>query len=257
MWTEERKREACLRAPMVRALRRHDTRIVERPGWYQVVTPSAPAYVLNEVVLSQVDEADAERVIDEVIAEYAAAGQPVKWCVGPWTRPADLGERLARRGFRGWGTRGMVCDTILDLGSPPAVTVEEVGEDDLEAYLRVMMRGWSMPEAHVALERRMHLDAMRGTSRVAHFFVARAEGEPLGTAWLVHRGDYGYLVGAQVLEHARGRGLYRALMAARLAHLRERGIGLAVTQAREATSAPILDKLGLETVFRGHCWVSS
>lgn len=241
---------------MVRALTRDDTRIVERPGWYQVITPSAPAYVLNEIVLSQVDEAEAERVIDDAIAEYTSAGQPIKWCVGPWTRPADFAERLAKRGFRHWDTRGMACDTSLELGGAPSVSIEEVGEEGLDDYLGVMMRGWSMPEDQRSLERKMHLAAIRSPSRIAHFFVARSERELLGTAWLVDRGDYGYLVGAQVLEHARGRGLYRALIAARLAHLRRRGIRWAVTQAREATSAPILEKLGLETVFRAQCWVS-
>ncbi|MFO0554620.1 MAG: GNAT family N-acetyltransferase [Polyangiaceae bacterium] len=257
MWTRERKLEACQRAPLVRAIRRRDTRIVERPGWYQVITPSAPPHVLNEVAFSQVDEADVERTIDEVIAEYAAAGQPVKWCVGPWTRPRDLGERLAKRGFRVTRTRGMVCETSLELGPPSTVAIEEVREENLDDYLRGMMRGWSFPEDQLAVERASHLEAMRATERVAYFFVARSMDEVLGTAWLVDRGDYGYLVGAQVLEHARGRGLYRALMAARLTHLRERGIGLAVTQAREATSAPILEKLGLDTVFRSECWFST
>ncbi|MCP3144565.1 hypothetical protein [Pyxidicoccus xibeiensis] len=67
-WSLEEKREACLRAPMGDDLLRTDTRIIARPGWYQVVTPSAPGSMLNEVVLSQVDATEAEQVIDEAIA---------------------------------------------------------------------------------------------------------------------------------------------------------------------------------------------
>jgi GNAT superfamily N-acetyltransferase len=54
----------------------------------------------------------------------------------------------------------------------------------------------------------------------------------------------------QVFDAHRGRGAYRALLAARLARLRALGIGLATTHAREHSSAPILERLGFETVFR-------
>src|SRR5262245_33314002 len=106
-WSEERKLEATIRAPLGRVLLRPDTRVVEHDGWYQLVTPSAPGTLLNEVAFSAVEDADAERLIDEVVATYAADGHPTKWCVGPWTKPADFGDRLARRGFTSWDVRGM------------------------------------------------------------------------------------------------------------------------------------------------------
>ena len=68
------------------------------------------------------------------------------------------------------------------------------------------------------------------------------------------RDDYGYFVGGAVMEEARGRGVYRCLVEARLAFLRDRGIEYAVTIAREATSAPVLEHLGFETLFRGACY---
>lgn len=79
----------------------------------------------------------------------------------------------------------------------------------------------------------------------------------VGTAWLSLREDYAYLLGTQVFEAARGRGAYRALVAARLAFLRERGIDVAVTHAREATSAPMLEHLGFETLFRSRCYLKA
>jgi hypothetical protein len=63
------------------------------------------------------------------------------------------------------------------------------------------------------------------------------------------------MIGTQVVVEARGRGLYRALVGARLAFLHGMGIGYAVTHAREETSAPILEHLGFETLFRSTCWV--
>ena len=91
MWTAERKLEAAILAPRSRgrAMLRPDTRVIERPGWYQLVTPSAPGSQLNEVIMSELEPNDADRVIEEVIAMYLADGHPVKWCVGPWTPRRD------------------------------------------------------------------------------------------------------------------------------------------------------------------------
>jgi GNAT superfamily N-acetyltransferase len=253
-WAIERKREACLRASMGRALLRPDTVIIERPGWYQVMTPSASG-TANEVVFSQVDDADADTVIANNVAAYRVHGRATKWCVGYWTKPADFGERLVRHGFAGWDVRGMGCASSLALSVPSRVSVEEVTESNLDAYVAVALRGWSIPAAEGEIERGVHLAALGAVPRAAFFFVARLDGEIVGTAALVLRGDYGYLLGTQVLEGARGQGVYRALVAARLSFLRARGLGYAVTQAREATSAPMLEHLGFETLFRSKCYL--
>lgn len=253
-WTLEQKREACLRAPMGEDLIRPDTRIISRPGWYQVVTPSAPGSVLNEVILSQVEDSVAEQVIDETLAAYRATGHPTKWCVGSWTQPADFGERLARRGFSSWDVRGMGCDTTVARTAARHVTVNEITERDLDVYVAVEQQGWSLPASDAGLQRGVYLAALHAHPRRVHLFVARLGEEVVGTAGLVLRDGYAYLLGSQVLEAARGQGAYRALVTARLEFLRDRGVDYAVTQAREATSAPILTHLGFETLFRSRCY---
>jgi GNAT superfamily N-acetyltransferase len=256
-WTAEQKLDAAIRAPRSssRAMLRPDTRVIERAGWYQLCTPSAPGTLLNEVVLSQLAPDDADRVIEEVIAQYQADGHPVKWCVGPWTQPADFGERLARRGFTSWDVRGMASETSRSIGSSSEVAVTEVTEENLPAYVAAMVRGWALPPAEAATELEVHRAALRASPREAHFFAASVGAELAGTTGLLLRGDYAYLVGAQVAPSFRGRGIYRALVGARLAFLARRGISLAVTHAREATSAPMLEHLGFETLFRSKCYL--
>src|SRR5258708_709682 len=104
MWTPEAKLEAAIRAPMVgqAGMLRSDARVVERSDWYEVISPSVH---FNEIVFSRIEASEADRTIDEVIARNHSEGRPVKWCVGPWTEPADFGERLARRGFTSWDVR--------------------------------------------------------------------------------------------------------------------------------------------------------
>lgn len=253
-WTEERKREACLRGPMGRAFLRPDTQVIERPGWHQVLTPSAKG-TMNEVVFSQLDASDADRVIDETVASYQAHGLATKWCVGYWTKPDDFGERLTRRGFTSWDVRGMGCASSLALAAPAHVSVEEVTEPTLDEYLTCLQEGWSQPVEERAAEKEVHLATLRAEPPSAFCYLARLDGAVVGTGALALRGGYGYLLGTQVLAAARGRGVYRALVAARLAALRARGLAYAVTQAREATSAPMLEHLGFETLFRSRCYL--
>jgi GNAT superfamily N-acetyltransferase len=135
------------------------------------------------------------------------------------------------------------------------VSVEEVTDNNMDGYIRVMLRGWSLPPDEGDVERRVLHAAFGMQPRTAFCFVARLGSEIVGTAALALRGDYAYLLGTQVLESARGHGVYRALVSARLAFLRGRGIEYAVTQAREATSAPMLEHLGFETLFRSKCYL--
>jgi GNAT superfamily N-acetyltransferase len=253
-WTRERKLDAALRGPLVRAYVREDTRIIERPGWYQVVTPSVRAY-LNEVLLSQLDPDDAERTIDETIATYRENGARLRWNVGPRTRPADLGKRLERRGFKATPLRAMGISTATAVEIPSgSIRVEEIDGASLDGYVVAMLRGWSMAEDQVAEEVRTHAAALMREPRVVHFFGATMDGECVATAGLVLHADFGYFIGGQVHERARGRGLYRGLVAARLAFLHERDIGYAVTHAYAATAAPILEHLGFERLFESTSW---
>jgi GNAT superfamily N-acetyltransferase len=244
IWTPERKLSAVIDAPCKPVAGPPDLRVIERDGWFQRIAPSAPGTWLNEVIVSRVADEDAERVIDETLAMYRAIGKPAKWCTGPWTRPLDFDERLARRGSTSWETRGMGIATNVAMFS--SIQVRRVETRDLDAYVETNAAAWSVP-----VDRVQRAAFERGLDRELVLFVA----DGLGAGAILMREDYGYLVGTAVIESARGRGVYRSLVAARLAHLREHGIDYAVTQARESTSAPMLEHLGFETLFRGRCHV--
>ena len=111
-----------------------------RAGWVQLVTPLFRSGGFNEVALAQLEADEADAVIDATIAEYDALGIRFRWTVGPDSRPADLGARLARRGLV--GERGVMmaaagAAVAGDIG--PGVTVERVGagQVDMGASLAV------------------------------------------------------------------------------------------------------------------------
>lgn len=243
----------CFLAPIGSSLPAPDLRVIERDGWYQTITPSTKSPQGNEVVYSRVAAGDAERIARDTIAGYAALGLPFKWCVGPLTEPTDFGALLDRLGFASWPGRGMaVSPAQWTCSAPQDVTVERITVDTFEDYYTTTVRGWASEVAEADSWRISMREALaRG---MHHYYLARLGGEPVGTAGMVVKARCVYLMGGNVLESHRGRGIYRALIDERLRDAADRGITLAVTQAREATSAPILDKLGFETLYHSYMY---
>lgn len=223
-----------------------DSIFVERPGFWQIVTPTLTRGGLNEVICSEVEEADADAVIDAAIAEYTSRGLRFRWTVRPGTRPADLAERLAARGLVRSESLGMARATA---GAGPAgggaVSVEEVSLENVDDFTRVMAAGWGADFAPLdALHRRMLADP----SGRQHLFLARFDGAPAAAAGSVTLPRSSYLMGAVALPALRGRGLYRALVNARLHLAASRGLPVATSIASAETSAPALAKMGFEVV---------
>jgi GNAT superfamily N-acetyltransferase len=244
---DERLREV-METPRRAYLPLPDTQVIERPGWLQLVTPSLRQGGLNEVAFSALDEREADAVIDETIELYRRLGLRFRWTVGPDSRPADLAERLARRGLLPFETHGMIRGTeAIPIEAGGDVTVEEVGERTVEEFSRTLAEGWGMDPGPIEAFNRLVIASPAGRHRL---FLARYRSAPAGTASLVAFERSVYFLGGVVLPAFRGRGLYRALVAARLRYAAERGIPYATIHARASTSAPILERLGFETLCR-------
>ncbi len=247
-WNDESKMEAALTAPRLAFVPAPDTEVVDRPDLSYVITPSVPQGSYNEVFVASFSDEDVESEIDRALARYRSNALPVKWVVGPGSRPADLAERLKARGLIEWRARAMCCDpaTHVPQGAEDIV-VERVDDATLPDYASTILRGIGGDERLLwaRLRRvREHAGARH------HMVVARIAGEPVGAAEWVELPSSAYLSGAIVLPELRGRGIYRSMIAARLHAARERGVSLATTHAREHSSAPILERLGFETLYR-------
>lgn len=252
-WPEEEILDEVFVVPRSALLPVPDLRRIERPGWVQIITPSFRTGGLNEVAFSALAEDEADAVIDATIAEYRALGIAFRWAVPPGSAPADLGERLVRRGLHESRGRGMARSTAAPElpgapAAPPELSVEEIVDPaDAGVYTRAMAEGWGTdPEPLL----RVHEMLLARPERRDRLFLARWDGEPAGTAAYVAFPRSAFLLGAVVLPRFRGRGLYRALALARLADARARGLELATCHARESSSAPILERLGFATIGR-------
>lgn len=74
--------------------------------------------------------------------------------------------------------------------------------------------------------------------------VAYLDGRPVGASGLAVGDHVARLWGGSVLEEARGRGVYRALLSARLDYAREHGLTMGLVKGRVQTSGPILRRAG-------------
>lgn len=197
-------------------------------------------------MLSHLSDSEVDHRVEETFAMYGQHGLPFKWAIGPMSSPARLEEVISKRAETSWGFRGMAIDSDAQLPSSPEVTVELVDAANFEDFLDVNLHGWELHQ--FISQTRLKLENMLRHPQ-CRLFLARRKSKPVGAAATVLKDGYGYLVGAVVLKEHRGCGAYRALIQKRITDLRHLSIGFAVTQAREATSAPILEKLGFESIF--------
>jgi hypothetical protein len=185
---------------------------------------------------------DVAATVDEVRGLVVARGRRAcQWEVSSSATPADLGERL--------GAFGIVPDREplavgMVLTEPPpagpgdvAVRLAETSED-LLVHRRIAWTAFGMEgdPSEPAPPPSPH-----GAS-----YLAEIDGVPVAAASATFTEWGAVMNGGSTLPEARGRGAYRALVAARWADAVARGTPALVTQAG-AMSRPILERLG----FRG------
>jgi GNAT superfamily N-acetyltransferase len=121
---------------------------------------------------------------------------------------------------------------------PAAVTTRPVlTRDDAADYERASCAAWGYrPPSDADIDRTF-------AERSPGYFVGYWAGTPAGAGGYTLAGEVARLWGAGVVTAFRGRGVYRALVRARLAQASGRGATLALVHA-EPTSSPILQRLG-------------
>lgn len=172
-----------------------------------------------------------------------------------WVRldsPAGL-ERLVQ------GALARAEETVevlaTDLGSGAgAIDAPEVhleGRDPATSrdFARVGIRAFgdgAMPDAATLhrLGEEAHRDRVAGRGCQ---LIAYVDGRPVGAAGLTMAGRTARLWGAGVVPEERGRGIYRALLRARLRYAADCGADLALVKGRVQTSGPILRRCGFSS----------
>jgi GNAT superfamily N-acetyltransferase len=194
----------------------------------------------------------------EIAAREAAFFRPrgtVKWKVYDHDAPANLGDALAAAGFAAEGRETFMALDIADPpdwgAPPPGVEVRRItdraGVIDFMAVNTAAFgeRGsWTVE----FLESRL-------ADPVLGIYVAYVDGRPVTCGRLEDCPGTPFtgIYGGGTTPEARGRGVYRAMVAARTAEARRRGYRYLTVDARE-TSRPILERLGFQPVAMLTAW---
>lgn len=238
-----------------------DLVVIDRPELYLTCCPrDLPAHnVVSRVRAST--EAQVERLVREVVqAHQGKAG--ARCMLGDSSRHPALAQVLVQAGYepehrhRGaWSTAE--AEAPPDPGGP---TVRPVAtREDLLGWLSVRadafgegQAGWT--EASLAAD----LAGCTGDGARTQRFVAWSrDGRALsaGSVNLYPHLRTALLWGGGTLAEARGRGLYRSVVAARVAWARARGMEVVGLFAREHTSLPVVERLGFAQGGRLDTWV--
>ena len=226
------------------------------------VTVETPEYLLARMpdwfdVQLELLRLDPERpvgdVVDEVIARARELGGPEVNCWAKLHNDPSLDAVLACswRCARRDAGRARAGPHRRAAGRRPVgqridlrwVTDAATARDHHEVGM-VVFGGEMAPDDELeraAADGRRQLPAGEGGAVVAYL-----DGVPVGAGGIAQPGDVARLWGGSVREEARGLGVYRALLDARLRYGRDHGATMALVKGRIQTSGPILRRAGFE-----------
>ncbi|MDQ6934625.1 MAG: GNAT family N-acetyltransferase [Actinomycetota bacterium] len=211
-----------------------------------------PEYFLTPAeVIRTVSERPAAELVREVIAEVRRLGLPsFIWWIKLDTTPEDLEGELVAQGAQLDQTLTVLARDLAEgapgLDPPVDAVVRAVAD---RAGLE---EAWALDAAVFGGEVPPPGDAERLVARTVAAkaagtdvrMVAYLNGVPVGSGGLAFADGVLRLWGGAVVEAARGRGAYRALLDARLRWGVEHGATMALVKGRTQTSGPILRRAG-------------
>ncbi len=194
---------------------------------------------------------DLDRLIERQRAFFAARGEAVEWKTRGHDRPVDLVDRLRAAGFVPGEQETVMIGLASEMAGEPVlpddVRLRQVTTDaDMRRIAAMESVVWGQDCGWLAGDLIGRVAA--APSEIA-VLVAESGGEVVSAAWLVFRAgtESAGLWGGSTLLAWQGRGIYRALVAARASLAAERGVEFLQVDASEE-SAPILDRLGFQAV---------
>lgn len=209
--------------------------------------------------LGGLEGGDLDALVDRVVAHYRddTEVESFEWKSRGHDLPADLGERLVAHGF----VAEPVETVMVGEASLLAVDVDLADTSAGPVVVRRIDRG---PDAAGDVARMLDAqESVFGTGRgpsvesslrelesgASEFWIAEVDGQVVcgGRLTPVEGTDFAGIWGGSTLPGFRGRGIYRALVAARARSAVERGIRFIHSDCTDM-SRPILERSGLRPV---------
>ena len=228
------------------------------PSWARMVSTPEVTYTASErdePGLNQVLRVRSGPRLVQRVADVSAAHRGVssQWLLARESQLPELPELLLDRGYQPGHVHNVrsVRAEAFSAAPSPGVTVRRVrDEPTLRDCIAVCERAFGQEGPGPSPERLAKELAMADGpgARVQRFVAYDEDGQPMSSGGLnVHPSlGLGFLWGGGTDPRHRGRGAYRALVAARIARAAQLGCPVVAIYARLGTSDPIMEKLGFE-----------
>ena len=230
---------------------------VETPEYLLFIVPGTLSP--NCVRRFQTDPSRAESTADEILQQVRRArGTGMRWVVNSRTAPADMADRLLRRGFvlsasaeilyRDLGTKAE--PDLPYAQAAEGISVREAFTDqEIEAFVDLEERIFHEAPPPSEFLKKLKSQTHKAVETTGHspLFLALDGTIPIGRAGLTVTGSVGRLWTAGVLENQRGKGAYQLLTRERCRVALEQGAELAITHAVIDTSGEILKRHGFQS----------
>ena len=164
--------------------------------------------MLHRVVQIDVPDTGVDSMIDSALVHFRERDFDCAFTLSPLDRPADLAERLKRRGFAfELQAVAMRCDRDVRPFVSKSIEVEELEPRRYGVWSDIMCRSFDFPDSVGALGRKV-LDIPE-----VRFYLAYVDREPAGTALLYTRFGLGCVDFIGTLPQYRRRGVASAVTA--------------------------------------------
>ena len=216
-----------------------------------------PSAMINNATRVRFLEEQAGDALDAIIAEANARRVPMRWWLGPGTKPADTGKRLELRGFSHVQLTGMAI-RLASFQAPsiePILHVERVRDArQLQAWCTVLATGFSVPQ--MAADAFGRAFATIGLdSPYWHLYLAYLDGAPVAASSMYLGANVAGIYNVATLPKARGKGAGSAVTYAPLTVAHHAGYHLGTLQASRLGYG-VYRRLGFEEVCPFHLYVS-
>lgn len=199
------------------------------------------------VSFSSLTEDLADEIISEQATYYRALTTEVEWKVYRHDRPPDLLQRLERHGFEA-GVRETVLvfdlqDPVSWIERPSAYQVIRIeGGHQVDLYRQAADEIFEKDHEFTARELTSGITRC-STQHLGFVVIEENIAVSIGRLYTHPESAFGGMYGGGTLKHYRGRGMYRAIVAARAREAIKLGARYLLVDALP-TSRPILENLG-------------
>ncbi|HEY5106323.1 MAG TPA: GNAT family N-acetyltransferase [Caulobacteraceae bacterium] len=221
-------------------------------AWTDGVLRTTGAY--NFITWWQFPSAAAAAIVAREAAFFRGLGGEVEWKVYSHDRPPGLETLLSEAGFIADEAETFLVfdleESSLEADPPSGIDIRQVTDaaglaDHVSAASSAFAEYWSRADIAASLE-----------DPALRLYVAYADGTPIGASRLEAQPGCAFagLWGGGVAPAWRGRGVYRAMVAARAKLAARSGHRFLTVDARE-TSRPILERLGFTPLGTIRGWI--